>query len=479
MYPRQAAWRRNAGRRRGGWLALGGLSLALAGCGGAAKTTPADGSTVKRDGGFLPGSDSALPGKIGTNCKPVGTVAIHTSTNGKAPWMPRLAWANDQYGLTFAQETVVSSTVKTNPMFLRLSKDGKAQGEPVALTKDPSARMMEGVAIANSGKDFVVVWGDNREASDKSDLYFLSLSENGERLAAGAVCKDPGCGEVKVTTSTKAGYPYLLRPGFVEAGGANQLALTWRDSRNSKTTPYPPYESGRSDVYFKVIKADGAELVPEKRITTDTSKKAPFSPELAFDGKQYAMVWRDFPTGGSNEHFFLLLGQDGTPVGTEKSLSKSYGLLDSTPDLVYAGAEFGIAFSENPSKDKGMVQFSRITKTGDLLAAQTVNAAGSPCTPAVSYNGERYAVVWQDNCGKEGSKLVFAILDDAGKPMKADGKSCVSDPDERCGLVTLSPDEKGTASFPEVISVGGAYAVAWMNAPQKQILFTHVVCSAQ
>ena len=111
------------------------------------------------------------------------------------------------------------------------------------------------------------------------------------------------------------------------------------------------------------------------------------------------------------------------------------------------------------------MKFARITSGGEMLAQQKVNQQGVPCTPAVSYNGERYGIVWQDNCGEPGSKLAFALIDDSGNPLQPDGSSCFGSSDPGCGLLTVPPDAEGTAAYPNMISVNGAFAVTWMNAP--------------
>jgi hypothetical protein len=455
----------------------------LAACPGNSQV--ADGG--RKESTLPPGSDlepktDRPPKTIGANCKPVVTTVVYEDTTDHAGWLPRVAWAGNQYGVVWTQQVEAN---KYHAAFARVSKDGKLQGSAQFLTKEPTCRTYPGPQVALSGlKDgFVVVWADTRSAaagSSGSDLYLLRLDGAGQPLDKGTPCSTPGCGQMKLTSSGAANSPILVRPSFIDIDQTNSvsfLGLAWRDDRTLKTIPYPPYISGRGDIYFKVVNIDGTDKVTETRITTDQSKSRPDWPGLAFDGTNYAMVWRDTTASDKAELFYAFVDGQGGRLKPEQSLTVNQGLLSSPPDLVWAGSDYGISFSSNPSLNTGQVKFARITSKGDILAQQKVFEGGAPCTPAVSFNGEHYAIVWQDKCGEEGSQIVFALIDDSGHPLQPDGKSCFGSSDPRCGLVVVPPDAEGTASFPAMISVNGTFAVTWMNAPKRRIQFAQIVCT--
>ncbi len=421
----------------------------------------------------IPMPDVGTPTKIGSNCQAVDTQVLYENTEGRSGWLPRIAWANDQYGVVWTQEVKVESSILAYPAFVRVSPEGQPAGAHVQLSDQPSARSTEPVGIAGLSAGFAVVWGDkgDEKYSTTSDIILRRIDAQGRPEGAGT----------KITSSGAASYPYLVRPAFVGVEGTldvKELALGWRNGRNVEDPPYPGGPTmGRYDIYFKVVNLDGSDKVAEKRITTDDSPSKPLSPMMAHDGQGYALVWKDSPSMSRNELIFVALDGDGALKGAEQSLVTNHGLLSSSPDLVAIGPEYGVAYSENPSADTGMIRFSRIDRAGTVMGVQQVGNQGNPCTPAVAFNGERYALVWQDDCGKAGSKLVFAIIDDGGNPLQADGTSCYNSGDPSCGIVTVSPDAEGTAAFPEMISVGGKFAVTWMNAPQDRIYFSHVACS--
>jgi large repetitive protein len=426
-----------------------------------------------------------VPSKPRTSCKSVGATTVYTDTTDHAGWMPRVAWSNDQFGVVWRQETTQSSTVVSHAAFARLDKDGKLKGSATMLTQSPTANTgAAGPQVAVSGlKDgFLVVWSDTRAGSSASDLYLLQLSGGGMPLDKGNPCSTAGCGQVKITGSGKASTPYLVRPSYVDIDRTDPktfLGLAWRDSRNYVPPPCSSCpSSGRNDIFFKVVSFDGTDKVAEQRITTDKSKTNPNWPVMAYDGTNYAVVWEDTTNISSVELFFAFVSGEGKVMVGEQSLTVNQGLFSSPPDLVWAGSDYGISFSTNPAAKTGQVKLGRITSAGALLAQQKVNDAGNPCTPAISYNGEHYAVVWQDNCGEAGSKLVFALVGDSGAPLQADGTSCTASSDPTCGIVTVPPDATGTAAFPNMISVNGDFAVTWMNAPNRRIHFAKVACTA-
>ncbi|MCC6751621.1 MAG: hypothetical protein IT371_28475 [Deltaproteobacteria bacterium] len=463
---------------------VGAATLLLAlGC--AEKTLPLRDSGTgdwgsARDGGA--GRDYRI-GKIGSNCKPVGTRVVHQEASGRAGWMPRLAWSEGVYGIAWAQDLANGGQYATQPMLALFDAEGEPVGKPLALTEKGTANPADPVGIAGVPDGFAVVWADRRQSGDKRALVLARVNAKGQRLAGTAPCTAPGCGEVHLLSAMYASSPHLVRPGFLGLEGrakTTSLAVTWRDGRNVKPPTFPGGpEEGRYDVFMKVVKLDGTQVLPEQRITTDTSRPHPATPVSSFDGTKYAMVWRDLADLGASELFFALVAADGRVLTEEKTLAVNRGLAASAPDLVWAGPEFGVAYSDNPDKDNGSIRFARVTRAGELLASQTVTTFGNPCTPTVAFNGERYAVAWQDRCGADGSKLVFALIDDGGKPLLPDGKSCLTSESPDCGLVTVSTEKDGTAAYPNMISVGGKFALTWMNAPKRLIQFTHIVCTTR
>jgi hypothetical protein len=465
---------------RTSWAAV--VALCLVSC---------PGSNATRDGldhgGWQPLDASVVSDRgpdrkitiIGSRCTSQGSI-LHEDATGFSGWFPRVTWSNDQYGVVWRQ---LASSSTAHAAFRRVGKDGQPVGATRMLTAQPTVTDGAGPQVAAAGleRGFAVVWADSRAAIDKSDLYHVQLDEAGAPLAAGAPCTAPGCGERRVTTSERAQSPYVVRPSYVdlETRPTTSLSVAWQDGRRRQPVPYPPYETGRSDVYYKVLNINGTDKAAERRVTSDTSRNAPGWPVMAYDGDHYAVAWRDSPSGGGDtEHYYVFLREDGTVVRPEQRLAAGSGLFASSPDIVWAAREFGIVFSSNPASGTGAIQFSRIrSDNGAILGVQKLTVRDLPCTPAVAYNGERYAVVWQDRCGQEGSKLVFGLVDDSGSLLTPDGKSCYGSADPACGLRDVYPDAAGTAAFPSMISVNGELAVVWMNAPKKRIHVSRIVCT--
>ncbi len=309
-----------------------------------------------------------------------------------------------------------------------------------------------------------IAW--TRRAGAATDIALTTLDASGQKLdPSGKPCDpaDLGCGIFVVTTSGTARAPYLERPfGDVHTTGAteNQLGLTFVDSRG-----YP--SPAQNDVYWKRVQTNGTELLYEKKLTSMMGSRFA-SPRLAFDGFHQAVVWRDVTVATTSDLYFTTidnLGQISSLV--QKIGSASGNNAPSTPDLLWTGDEYALV-SATGTDATAAVLFQRQSPTGtSTLAPKGVTFEGSACAPAIAFDGQSYAIVYQLDCGKVGSDLAFIRVDPNGTRRQLDGTSCADSVDPMCGrLVLTSQAERGGASRPEMVYGGdGSFAIVWMQGP--------------
>src|SRR6185295_2578186 len=151
------------------------------------------------------------------------------------------------------------------------------------------------------------------------------------------------------------------------------------------------------------------------------------------------------------------------------------------------GAEYALATATGSDATSAIV-FQRNASNGQsTLAPKGITFGGVACTPAIAWDGEHYAVVWQTGCGKPGTNLAFQLIDADGIRVQADGISCGSSLDPMCGVQLITQNTKDLAAYPEMVWAGGhTFSVVWMQgppvassgAPMDEIYFARIDCTA-
>ena len=139
----------------------------------------------------------------------------------------------------------------------------------------------------------------------------------------------------------------------------------------------------------------------------------------------------------------------------------------STPDLVWTGDEYALA-SASGTDATATVLFQRQSSTGlPTLQPKGVTFEGSACAPAIAFDGESYAIVYQVDCGKGGKDLAFIRVAADGTRRQLDGTSCGSSVDPSCGRIMLTNNKAEGASRPEMVFGGdNSFAIVWMQGPE-------------
>lgn len=163
------------------------------------------------------------------------------------------------------------------------------------------------------------------------------------------------------------------------------LAVTWVDERD-----------GNDEIYFARYDASGDKIGSDVRLS-DTPDLSLLS-SIVWNGSEYAVVWREGPSG-SSQIVFRRLDANGVPLGDPVTISSN----GNVPQIAWSGREYFVVFHDPP-------QFVRVSREGVPLGAPAL----LPFLPGgviytLVWNGSSYALAWED-----ATDVWFGRLDESG-----------------------------------------------------------------
>jgi hypothetical protein len=245
-----------------------------------------------------------------------------------------------------------------------------------------------------------------------------------------------GDAEVYVSTHDTTGTPVVsevrLTDDAVDAGSpslvwtGSELGVTWHD-----------LSSGSWDIQFARVDASGS--VVGSAVNVSGSIFAAQTPDLAWTGSEFAVVWEQFPGGGADYRVdFQRISADGVPAGGVADLSASPASC-GTPAIVWSGSHLGVAWRD------GRIGFNDIffavfDPTGTRIGSETAVTSGLllAMEPRVAWTGSEFALAWTDP--RHGNMEIMHAR------MAADGSVVVSD-------VRIS-DSTGVSASPALTVAG-------------------------
>jgi hypothetical protein len=436
-------------------------------------------------------SDAGLPLGPATKCAPIGAPQQLSNLPG-THGSPRLAYTGLGYVVGWNTTVSTGSGDRHRIDVALMDKLGSKMGPNLPMSDQPVADQW-GPSLTPLVGGTVVAWTRQEAVVTATDIVIDTIDHFGQKLDPQGKPCDPAlldCGIFQVTTSTLASMPYLARPQVDQHTAnpiENQVGLAYIDTRNYPCAMGPCIL--RNDVYWKKIQSNGAELIPDKRITMAGANARYSFPRLAFDGVHQGLVWRDETSGTSTDFYFAtidtlgMIASAAVKIGTVSGANVSLG----TPDLIWTGSEYALAASTGSDVTSSVV-FQRNASNGQsTLAPKGVTFGGVACTPAIAWDGEYYAVVWQTGCGQPGANLAFELIDSSGVRVQADGTSCGSSLDPTCGVQLLTQNDKDVASYPEIVWAGGhTFSVVWQQGPAvadggvtaSDVFFSRIDCNS-
>ncbi len=263
----------------------------------------------------------------------------------------------------------------------------------VFVSPTPAKGSQDNPAVAFDGTNYLVVWAN-----------FVS-----------------GTDEITATRVTKAGT--VLDPTGIPiapAGGAPAVSfdgtnylVVWQGSVSTNVA-----------VFGTRVSTAGSVLDPSGILISSFVLQAPFdylpTPQLAFDGTNYLVVWADQRNGADNWDIYgarvtkagAVLDPNGIAITT--AVNNQY-----QPAIAFGGGTYLVVWTD--LRTGGDVYGTRVSKTGAILNPLGIGIAGAAASGsgAVAFDGTNFLVVWTGAHGITGGRVTpaGAILDPYGFPI--------------------------------------------------------------
>jgi hypothetical protein len=322
----------------------------------------------------------------------------------------------------------------------RISWEGDAQGEPIAVCSAVGDQLLPSVAYCPLSHEYLVIWQDQRTAEGSGvDVYARRVGSAGELIAA----------ELSITAAGGD----QLRPRIAYNPVAEQYLIVWQDSEagNGESDIFGRWlvaDGGWAGDEFAVCDASGGQSVPElaadqsrarclvvwedsrhaswkhqdiygrfitpgnredgQEIRIANAPSPEYSPRIAYNAviDEYLVVWED-EIGGQR------LSGEGEPIGSAFSLFRACPYLRKPALAVDTDSADWVMVWEGRCDEGGLHldvygrRFSADAGSGDtdfVLCDQESNQL----SPAISYNTQRgeSLAVWIDDLGGDGSLVV-------------------------------------------------------------------------
>lgn len=279
--------------------------------------------------------------------------------------------------------------------------------------KQPTGRPGEGVAF--DGKQYLVVWEDEREGG----VYGARVKPNGKIL-------DPGGFPINANSEFEGGQPRVAWDGkqFLVAwnGGSGVIAAhVERDgdvlrrfevfgSDEVRGTPglacahklcllaFPFIGDAESIINAIRVTADG-DVSERTRLSISASNMA-ISPAVAWDGKQFLVVWSDERGGRLTPDLYgNRVKKDGTrldgPGGVPLVVRAG---AQTVPDVAWTGNHFFVVWQDdkNGTPDVYGARFRKNLALDGPEAFKIAAGEGEQTGPQVAPSGNKSLVVWDD-----------------------------------------------------------------------------------
>jgi hypothetical protein len=286
----------------------------------------------------------------GTVLDPAG-FAISTSQSGQ--YNPAVAFGDTSY--------LVAWTHRLNQSYevygAMVSPDGTA-GSSFPIISRQSTQQKPGIGF--DGTNFLVAWEDGRSSRYYLDLYAARVTQSGQ------VLDDNG-----FEVSGAEGAQWLPAVAFDDT---NYL-IVWEDSR----------VSGQWDIRAARVSTDGTILDPDGILVTEGDGDQRL-PDVAFDGTNYFIAWRNQLSAQGYDVHGARLTTDGTVLDPD-GIGIGMGDYDQTaPTVAFANGEYNVVW-QHGWEGIWDINGARVSTDGVVLDTfRVVRMAGDQDTPGLAAN---------------------------------------------------------------------------------------------
>jgi len=335
---------------------------------------------------------------------------------------PRLVWNGSAYHAFWIRDTGVSVYKATGTLISSSGTVSTISGKTLYSGGYRQVRP----AVASSGTATYVAW-TAEDANQNQSFKGILLGSSGVGVSG--------------TLSTLSSSEYGFGRGAMASDGKSFLVV-W-DSSMSPT--------GHYDVKGALVDATGK--VVKKGIKISTAAESQSSPAIAFDGKNYLVVWGDRRNKTSDDVYGARVSTSGVSLdGSGFAIATGNGN-QHTPALAFDGTNYLVVWSEGSGANSYNIRGVRVSTAAKVLDTTRItisSAKNSQHRPSVGFNGKLYLVAWNDDRGSPLWSDVYAarvlpdgtVLDPGGIP------------------ISTSPH---TQTYSSVASDGKDFLVIWQD----------------
>jgi len=324
------------------------------------------GARMSRSGNVLDTAGFVVSTAVGEQLDP--SVAFD-GTNYLAVWKEHRGSSFDIYGIRISQYGAILDTQS-----IAISTAVNDQYSPV---------------VSFDGENYFVVWHDWREGWENVDIYGARVSKFGIVLdtAGIAICTDEG---------------WQTQPSMV-FDGVNYF-IVWRNG------------TGYSDIYGTRVSPMGKILDPAY-IAISTAEGKQTVPVVAFDGKNYLVVWQHQRTKSlPSDIYGARVNQSGRVLDPDGFAICATTAIQKAPVIAFTGEAYFVFWDEEQD-GTSCISGARINRSGlvidstNKLISENSNFQQSP---AAITDGRNCVVLWQEKQKDLREYIRGARLDSSG-----------------------------------------------------------------
>ncbi|OJT22395.1 hypothetical protein BO221_21655 [Archangium sp. Cb G35] len=309
-----------------------------------------------------------------------------------------------------------------------LLRDGAVVGDAFRIGGRDS--LPRNQAVAWSGREFLVVWQDQRSGGGEDDIFGARVTREGSVV-------DPD------------GFPISTAPGAQTAPDVawtgSRFLVVWEDSR-----------AGERDIFGARVTREGTVVDPDG-FPISTAPTEQTQVRIASGGGTTLVVWTDLRTGRPRIRGARVEGDDVLdPSGF--AVSTAFFAQD-TPAVAFGGGRFLVTFAAAQDAARPgakTVLAVRVDDDGDTLDSPALRVLrGTPAQrlPAAAFGGGNYLVAWQDFRDDEGPHIRVTRVRPDGTVLDKNGLRLPSAPG---------------AAGPVVASDGRDFLVVWREPGEAE-----------
>lgn len=233
----------------------------------------------------------------------------------------------------------------------------------------------ESVRVASSPYGYLAVWQDYRGGT--ADIFATRISPSGEVLDQAAIAVAASTGDQTNPVAAWNGREYLV---------------VWADRR-----------SGNPHIYASRVTLNGEVLDKQGMLLSATTGVQDY-PRVASDGANWYVVWQD-TRSGSNDIYGCKVSSDGVPAKTNGISTRADN--EETPDVAWNGSYYLVVWTDyrNMAGSNTDIYGCRVTRTGIKTGADVIISCTATGTagfaeeqkwPRVCSFGSNWMAVWED-----------------------------------------------------------------------------------